>query len=250
MIRADQMPYPNPLGFTYDSGDFPFALDTALQQADWAGFDDRRQASLAKGKLRGIGLACATEPARSSLRAAAGPMRRCPNLPASGSVPRNGLIIDAGSGDSGQGHATAFRQMVDHLLGWQGRVTICTGDTRDVAQGTGTFGSRTMGAMGAALDHCATAIMAQALPHAADHLEVAAGDLEIAAGTFRVTGTDRAVTLQALVAATETTFDAQGFVAAQAGTFPNGAHVAEVEVDPETGTARLLRYTIADEWAA
>ncbi len=241
MIAPDQMPYATPLGFTYDSGDFPRALDVALQAADASGFPARQAEAAARGRLRGLGIACAIEPAGGGPTGAQ--MPEFAALEAGG----EGLQMAIGSGDAGQGHATTFRQIAEHLLGWKGKVEIVTGDTDAVKQGTGTFGSRTMGSAGAAMAESARQILAAALPDAADHLEAAEADIAFEDGAFRIAGTDRAVTLQTLAAATGRSYAAEAWVPTAAGTFPNGAHVAEVEIDPETGALDLIAYTVADD---
>lgn len=241
LIPPDAMPYDTPLGYTYDSGDFPRALNAALDMADHAGFASRRAQSEARGLRRGFGLACAIEPAGGGPKGA-----QLPEF-ASISLGPEGMSLALGSGDAGQGHAVGFRQIAERLLGWTGATTVTRSDTDSVPQGTGTFGSRTMGAVGAALSDSARQIITAALPDAADCLEVAMPDLSFTEGAFRVIGTDRAISFEALIARTGRVYTADAFVATQAGTFPNAAHVAEVEIDPETGAARLLAYTVADD---
>lgn len=241
MIMPDQMPFATPLGLTYDSGDFPAALDKALTAARWDGFAERRLASAARGRLRGLGLACAIETAGSG--------RDDVQFPEFGglTLSADGLTIATGSGDSGQGHATAFGQIAQNLLGWTGRVTCVAGDTDRVEQGTGTFGSRTMGAAGQALSDAADDLIAQILPDAARLLDADAGDLTFADGAFRVTGSNRFLGLADLITRTGQTYNATAFTRTQAGTFPNSVHLAEVEIDPETGALDLLAYTIVDD---
>jgi carbon-monoxide dehydrogenase large subunit len=238
MITPEQMPHATPLGFVYDSGNFPKALDTALKAAHWDGFEDRRKAAAAQGKLRGLGLACAIETAGSA---------DMPEFGAFGIAPDSGLTIVAGSGDCGQGHATAFRQIAEHLLGWTGAATLVAGDTGTVPKGTGTFGSRTMGAAGQALSEAATDLIAQATPDAARILEAAPEQVHFAEGAFRVPQTNRFLSLEDLVARTGNSYSAEAFCATRSGTFPNGVHLAEVEIDPETGALDLLRYTVVDD---
>ncbi|MDD9715882.1 xanthine dehydrogenase family protein molybdopterin-binding subunit [Dinoroseobacter sp. PD6] len=241
MIGPDQMPWATPHGFTYDSGDFPTALRAALAGADAAGFAARREAARARGRLRGLGIACAIEPAGGGPKGA-----QLPEYAQLIAGPE-GLEIRTGAGDAGQGHATAFAQIAERLLGWRGPVTVRGGDTGEIARGTGTFGSRTMGSVGAAMQAGSAQILEAARPEAADLLEVAARDLVFAQGAFRVAGTDRAIPLAEVTARTGRTFTAEAFVATEAGTFPNGAHVAEVDVDPDTGTVQLAAYTVADD---
>ena len=242
MIPPEAMPYATPLGFVYDSGDFPAALDAALDKADWHSFEARRAESAARGRLRGLGLACAIESAGGGA-----PDAQMPEYGAFALDPDTGLSVSVGSSDSGQGHATAYALMAKRLLGWQGRVRLCAGDTAAVPRGTGTFGSRTMGAAGQALSDAADALIAQAHPDAATALEATEADTAFSDGAFRVAATNRFITLEALAAQTGRSYAAEAFTAARAGTFPNGVHLAEVEIDPETGALDLLRYTVVDD---
>jgi carbon-monoxide dehydrogenase large subunit len=242
MIEPAQMPYATPLGFLYDSGDFPRVLDTALAAADWQGFAARRRESEARGRLRGVGLACAIESAGS--RSADVGM---PEYAALEVAPGAGLTVSAGSGDCGQGHGRAFAHMAERFLGWQGAVRVVSGDTAAVPKGLGTFGSRTMGAMGQAMSDAAAELIARALPVAAQMLDVAPEALRFEDGAFRIAGSNRFLTLEDLCTRSGRSFRAEAWTSAKAGTFPNGVHIAEVEIDPETGALDLLRYTVADD---
>ncbi|SIS75432.1 carbon-monoxide dehydrogenase large subunit [Roseivivax lentus] len=241
MIPAAAMPYATPLGYVYDSGDFEAALDTVLTAGDWAGFADRRADSQARGMLRGIGLAAAIEPAGGGPKGAQLPEFARIELDASGAR------LATGSGDAGQGHGTVFRQVLHDLLGWDGDVTVVAGDTDAVPKGVGTFGSRTMGAAGHAMATAAREIIAKATAQAARHLDVPEGEIAFADGSFKARGTNRVVTLHELCTAQGARFEAEAFVATDAGTLPNGAHLAEVEVDPETGAVQVLSYCVADD---
>ena len=248
-IRPEQMPFATPLGFTYDSGDFPRAMDRALDMADWAGFEARRAEAAARGRLRGIGLCCAIEIAGGGPGGA--PLPEFASVALGRGDGGSGLAtLHVGSGDAGQGHRTAFRQMIGTLLGWDAEARVIAGDTDAVPRGVGSFGSRSMSGVGAALDNCAKAIIEAARRDAADILEVAEADITFDEGQFRVAGTDLALTLQALVESHDKHYDAEAFVPADAPTFPNGAHVAEVEVDPDTGTVTLERYSVVDDVGA
>jgi carbon-monoxide dehydrogenase large subunit len=189
-----------------------------------------------------LGISCAIESAGAAL----GP-DQLPEFGALRVTPDGTLTLTAGSGDAGQGHATALTQIAQHLLGWHGRIDILTGDTALVPQGMGTFGSRTMGAVGTSLARAAKDIIAEATPHAADLLEVAPADIHFENGHFVVAGTDMTLTLQSLTHKRGLTLAADAFASATAGTFPNGVHIAEVEIDPETGKLDLIAYTVADD---
>jgi carbon-monoxide dehydrogenase large subunit len=242
MIAPDQMPYQTPLGFLYDSGNFPKALDTALNAARWETFEDRRKAAAARGQLRGLGLACAIESAGSG-----GPEGQFPEFAALHAAPGSGLTISTGSGDCGQGHATVFGQIAERLLGWRGKVSCIAGDTDAVGSGIGTFGSRTMGAAGQALSDAATNLILQATPDAANLLETAPENVEFTDGAFRVAGTNRFVSLQDLILRSANTYSAEALTRARSGTFPNSVHLAEIEIDPETGALEVLNYVVVDD---
>lgn len=249
MIRPDQMPFATPLGFTYDSGDFPRAMTRVLEMADWTGFEARRAEAAARGRLRGIGLCCAIEIAGGGPGGA--PLPEFASVALGRDETGAALAtLHVGSGDAGQGHRTAYRQMVGALLGWDGAARVVEGDTDAVPRGVGTFGSRSMSGVGTALDRCAKVIIEAARRDAAEALEAAEADLTFDEGAFRVAGTDLALTLQALVEAHDKRYDAEAFLPAEAPTFPNGAHVAEVEIDPETGAVTLERYTVVDDVGA
>lgn len=241
MLRPDELPHRTALGFTYDSGDFPALMDRAMAAAGWRGFAARRAEAAARGRLRGIGLACTIEIAGGP---ATGPT---PEFAAVTLSPR-GCELRLGTGDTGQGHATAFAQIAAAALGLpMADIAVVAGDTDRVARGTGTFGSRSLGAAGSALSGACDDIVARALPHAARHLGVEAGALAFADGTFRQQGTNRAVTLATLVADEGLTLAAERFESTRGPSFPNGCHIAEVEIDPETGAVRLCRYLAAED---
>ena len=242
LIPADAMPHATPLGYVYDSGDFARALEVALHAADAERFEERRREAAGRGRLRGLGIACAIESAGAAFGA-----DQMPEYGALTVSPDGTLTLTAGSGDAGQGHATVLTQIARHLLGWEGPVEVRIGDTSVVPRGMGTFGSRTMGAVGTVLAQAADEIIAQALPEAADWLEVAAADIRFSEGRFVVAGTDLSVTLGELSHRTGRSFGAEAFASAPSGTFPNGVHIAEVEVDPETGRLDLVAYTVADD---
>ena len=242
LIPKDAMPHATPLGYVYDSGDFRRAMNVALNAADAEGFAARRAKAKSRGRLRGLGVSCAIE----SAGAAIGP-DQMPEYGALHVAPNGTLTLTAGSGDAGQGHRTALSQIARHMLGWDGAIKVEIGDTATVPKGMGTFGSRTMGAVGTALTQSAEQIIKLALPDAAEWLETAATDLRFEQGHFVVAGTDLSVSLEKLSRETGRSFAAEVFAAAPAGTFPNGVHVAEVEIDPETGLLDLIAYTVADD---
>jgi aerobic carbon-monoxide dehydrogenase large subunit len=252
LIAPEAMPFRTGLDYTYDCGAFGQNMDLALAAADWAGFEARRAASRARGRLRGIGLANAIE-------IAGGPHRRPLEEGAEIRFDSGGsATLLVGSHNHGQGHETVFRQIAASQLGLPpDRVQIRFGDTDVVAHGRGTIGSRSMMAAGGALVGAAQKVIARGREIAAHLLEAAVDDIEFAEGVFRVAGTDRAIGIEALARASyvpgtlpdgaELGLGAALVTRPQDGTFPNGCHVAEVEIDPETGATELLRYVVIDD---
>ncbi|ESR26147.1 xanthine dehydrogenase family protein molybdopterin-binding subunit [Lutibaculum baratangense] len=241
LVRPEQMPYRTPLVFTYDCGDFPAVMEEALQAADWAGFAARRAASAERGRLRGIGLS-------NPIEIAGGPAANPnPEFAAVGLAPDGALVVELGSGDTGQGHATTFGGLLSERLGIApAAIRFVRGDTAEVSRGTGTFGSRTTAAAGTALSRAADAFAEKLRLTAADMLEAGPHDIEILDGRAKITGTDRAVGFAEL-AATGADLRAEDFSSASGAAFPNGCHVCEVEIDPETGETEIVRYTVVDD---
>lgn len=242
MIRPEEMPFKTGLLFTYDSGDFPAVMDAALKRADWAGFETRRSTSAKRGLLRGIGIS-------NPIEIAGGPQDKPNPEYARLAVDTDGTVtLTLGSGDSGQGHRTTYAGLIgDRLAIPSEEIRFIVGDTGAVARGTGTFGSRTSSAAGTALMRAFDLLVQKARAGAAKELEVAAEDLEFAQGAFTVAGTDRRITLIDVARASDETLVADNFSSADGGNFPNGCHVCEVEVDPETGQTAILRYTVVDD---
>ena len=241
-IGPKDMPYKTATGPTYDCGDFPAVMEHALKSADWAGFAARRNLSAAEGKLRGIGFATYLE------AAAAGVFNKdqtAARIDAAG-----GITIHCMAGGSGQGHETTFVTVFADALGIApGVVLYRASDPKyDQLVGNGTGGSRTAAGQGSAFKLLAQALIEKARPHAAAALGVA--EVSYAAGEFRAGGksvalVDLARTLKAGPdGAHPLDCEAEG---SSGATFPNGCHVAEVEIDPETGVTDVLRYTAVDD---
>ncbi len=252
LIPAEAMPFRTGLVFTYDSGDFARGMDLALDAADWDGFEARRAEAAGRGMLRGIGIANAIE-------IAAGPFRS-PNEEGAGIrfEPDGGATLLLGSHNHGQGHETAFRQLAASLLGLSfDRMRVVAGDTDLVPHGRGTFGSRSLVVAGTALTRAAERIVAKGRRIAAHLLEAAEADISFEGGSFRVAGTDRSLRIEAVAAAAYTPgrlprgeergLAAEAVLTPDEATFPNGCHVAEVEIDPETGVVTLERYAVSDD---
>lgn len=242
MVTPDQMPYDTGFIYTYDSGDFPAVLDKTLAAADWAGFPSRRTEAEARGRLLGIGLACVVE-------IAGGPVPRpLPEFARLVISPDAGARMLLGSSDAGQGHLTTFRQVLSDRLGLDpDAIALITGDTDIISKATGTFGSRTLVAAGTSLWRAADQVIEALRDEAATMLEVAAADVEFERARYRVTGTDLSVTFREVLAHADREVSGESFDAASAATFPNGCHVCEVEIDPDTGATQVVRYTLVDD---
>jgi len=249
MLPPSALPYQSPLGPYYDCGEFEKNLDMALTLADVAGFADRRAQSRQRGRLRGLGIVNAIEQAAGSGQPEYAEIRFNP----SGSA-----MMLMGTKAQGQGHETMYKQILHERLGIDpGEVQFIDGDTDRVAFGMGTMGSRSTVLGGSALYLAADKVIDKGRKIAAHLLEAAAQDIEFKDGSFRVAGTDRAVSLkQAAIAAFQPArlppglegglYENATYVASKE-TFPNGCHVCEVEVDPDTGVVSLQRYAVVDD---
>ncbi|MDA0663339.1 MAG: xanthine dehydrogenase family protein molybdopterin-binding subunit [Proteobacteria bacterium] len=241
LIPATAFPYDAQMGCIYDSGEFERGMDMALERGDWDGFTARRAESLSRGMLRGIGLANYVE------TAAGWPMERAEMAV----LPDGRIDIVIGTQASGQGHETAYAQVVaDFLQVPTESVVLRTGDTDFVKMGAGSHSSRSMRLAGHLFRQNADAIIEKGRRIASQLLEAAVEDVEFADGGFRVAGTDRRIGLF------ETAAQAVGLadplrsiaeVTQSIHAFPNGSHVVEVEVDPDTGAVRIMRYTAIDD---
>jgi carbon-monoxide dehydrogenase large subunit len=235
------LPYKTPTGRHYDTGDFPGHLARALEVTDRAGFDARLAASTAKGKLRGYGFA-------SYIEACAFPGSEEANvvLGTDGTV-----TLYIGTQSNGQGHATAYGQVIAAYLSLDiSTVKTVQGDTDLVANGGGTGGSRSIPLGAASVDIASKVLVEKIKTIAADKLEASAGDLELVDGAVRIVGTDRAISLAdvAKAAPDEEARKGYGNFEQKECTYPNGTHVCEVEIDPETGTVQPVGYWIVDDF--
>jgi carbon-monoxide dehydrogenase large subunit len=242
-IKSSAMPYQTATGQNYDSGNFAAHLKRAQELADWTGFAKRLRLSKKVGRLRGIGLSTYIEACGN-----AGAETATLKLELDGSVT---LLI--GTQSTGQGHATAYAQLVaDHLGLSPEKVNMLQGDTDRIKTGIGTGGSSSIPCGGASLAGAAEKLADSIKRLAAEALEASAEDLEIAGGSVRVTGTDRAISFAALAqrpSAENRLTAASAFTPPQA-TYPNGTHIAEVEIDPATGESRIVSYVIVDDFGA
>jgi carbon-monoxide dehydrogenase large subunit len=234
-IKPAEIPYKSATGTVYDSGDFPAVFEKALELADFKNFPSRKARSEAKGKRRGLGISCFLEHSGA-----------LPPEGASISFPGDGkLVVGLGAQSTGQGHLTVFAQLASQKFGIDFKsVVVREGDTRLNVEGHGSFASRSMGAAGSALFHAAEAVIEKGKKAAAKILEAAEADLSYRNGFFEVTGTDRRVSI--FEAAKKENLDTN-LVSNTPQHFPNGCHIAELEIDPETGAVEMIAYNGADD---
>ena len=239
-----KFPYVTCVGETYDVGDFDKVLDRALIEADVAGFSARKAASAKAGKLRGLGLAYYIE-------SILGDQNETTRIEFADD---GGVDLYVGTQSNGQGHETVFAQFLHGRLGVPfDKIRLVQGDTDRIAKGGGTGGSRSVTMQGSSIWGAADAWVERIKPFAGDELEVGPGDIEFADGVFRVAGTDKALGVMEVVARARAK-GRQDLLAEERETvvpgrsYPNGAHFAEVEVDPETGVVAVVKYTVVDDF--
>jgi carbon-monoxide dehydrogenase large subunit len=248
-VPPTSMPYKTPMIVTYDSGDFPATMALGLKQADWAGFAGRREAAKGRGKLRGIGMSYYLEVTANQPQEAAD-IRF---------TPAGRVIMAVGSGPSGQGHETAFAQILEDRLGIPfDAIDFVTGDSDALTQGAGTGGAKTLMLAGTALVDAAEKIIVKGRKLASHMLEAAEQDIEFRDGAFAIAGTDRSIAImelarrareaKALPEGMPTTLDDIGLSTATKNTFPNGCHVCELEIDEATGTTEICAYSVVDDF--
>jgi carbon-monoxide dehydrogenase large subunit len=248
LIPASAMPFKTGLSFTYDSGEFERNMDDALAMADAANFEKRRAEAAKRGKLRGIGICNFVEQTANM----EGETVRL-SFDASGN-----LTVIAGSISHGQGHDTMYKIILSDRLGLDAdHIRVSWGDTDAAPWGGGTFASRTAVLGSTAAANAALKIVDKGKRLAAHLLEAAAGDIEFAQGSFRIKGTDRAVPLRdvaraaydpaKLPAGFEPGLSETATYAPNIPTFPNGCHVVEVEIDPDTGDTEIVKYSVVDD---
>jgi aerobic carbon-monoxide dehydrogenase large subunit len=248
VVRPEAIPYRAPLGPVYDSGDFVKNMVLAAEVSDYAGFAVRAAESKARGKLRGIALVNAIEQA-------AGPV---PDYAEIRFQPSGSAMMLMGTKSHGQGHETSYKQILYEKLGIDpNEVQFIDSDTDRVAFGMGSNGSRSMVVGGSALVLAADKIIAKGKRLAAHMMEAAETDIEFADAKFSVAGTDRAVTLKQVASASfqpprlpkgmPPGLIENATYAPEKATYPNGSHVCEIEVDPDTGVVDLLNYVVVDD---
>jgi carbon-monoxide dehydrogenase large subunit len=250
MLPESALPYQSPVGPYYDCGAFEQNMDMALKLGDVAGYAARAEESKKRGKLRGLGIVNAIEQAAGTAQPEYAEIRFNPSGTAA-------LLM--GTKAQGQGHETMFKQILNERLGIDpADVQFIDGDTDRVAFGMGTNGSRSTVLGGSALFEAAGKVIEKGKKLAGHLLEAGEQDIEFADGVFKVAGTDKSVTLKqvAMAAFNPTRWPKGGFEGGlyenatylgQKDTYPNGCHICEVEIDPETGSVHLDRYCVVDD---
>jgi len=241
-IPPRAMPYKTATGKVYDSGDFAAHLKRAMEVAEWKEFPKRAKLAKKHGLVRGIGLASYVEVC-GTMGEETAKVRLDPN---------GDVTVLIGTQSSGQGHQTAYAQIVAEQFGLAPeRVHVHQGDTDEIATGLGTGGSASIPSGGVSVERATRTLGQQLRDIAAEALETSAGDLEISDGRIRIAGTDRSVSFADLAkrpGVDAAKLDASATFASADGTYPNGTHVAEVEIDPATGTVRIVNYVIVDDF--
>jgi aerobic carbon-monoxide dehydrogenase large subunit len=249
MIRKSDLPFKAASEMTYDCGDFLGVLKKALEAADYAGFNRRKRESKKRGLLRGLGIGCYLE-----VTAAPGKELGAIHFEADGTV-----TIITGTLDFGMGHATTYAQILSDLLGVPfDRIRMVEGDSDRMTFGGGSGGSRSVMFVSTALSESATIVVDRGKQIASHVLEASVSDIEFKAGRFIIAGTDRSIGLLDVAArlraglklpdGVPSSLDVDHVVKDPVpSAFPNGCHIAEVEVDPETGAANVVRYTAVND---
>jgi carbon-monoxide dehydrogenase large subunit len=248
MVPPEAMPHATPVGKSYDSGDFRRVLDAATKRMDYGGFGARRAAAAAQGKRRGLGLAYYLEATGGD-----------PTERAEIRFADDGFVdVYVGTQSTGQGHETAYVQLTAHNLGIDGdKIRIRQGDTDTIPVGGGTGGARSLYSEGQAILLTSESVIRKGKQAAAEEMEAAVADIAFADGRFSIVGTDRGIDIVALAETQRkkaaagqpaTLLDAAEIAPIDAHTFPNGCHMAEVEIDPETGVVELVRYSVCDDF--
>lgn len=248
-IKPSQMPYATAAGETYDTGEFERVMDKAMEKADYAGAAQRKKAAAAKGLYRGIGMCYYIESTMGDPAESAGI-----EFKTDGTVE-----VLVGTQSNGQGHETAYAQVLNQKLNVPfDKIKIVQGDTGRIKGGGGTGGSRSLTAQGTAINSAGDIVIERGKAYAAMHFETAAADIRFEGGTFSVAGTDKTIGIMELAEKARAMaspaegidggLDAATTITLDAWTFPNGCHIAEVEIDPDTGIARIVGYNIADDF--
>ena len=262
LIPADAFPYATPVIHQYDCGDYGKSLDSALKLADYDGLAARKADAKSRGKLRGVGFSSYIEACGIAPSAAVGALGGGVGLWESAQIrfnPTGNVLLLTGCHSHGQGHETAFAQIVSERLGVPAEnVEVIHGDTEQVPFGMGTYGSRSAAVGGSAIVKAADKIIEKGKKIAAHALEASEDDIEFGDGNFTVAGTDKTMSIAEVAFAAyvphnypegvEPGLDETAFYDPLSFSFPAGTHIAEIEVDPETGTIDVVGYTAVDDF--
>jgi len=262
MIRPEDFPYDTPVALTYDTGNYEASLDKAIELIDYPGFPARREASAQQGRRRGIGFACYIEacglaPSKLAIQLGAGV-----GLYESGEIrvnPTGNVTVFTGSHSHGQGHETTFAQVVAQRFGIGiDDVEVVHGDTGRVEFGLGTYGSRSLAVGGSALFRAADKVIDKGRKIAAHMLEAGPDEVEFDDGTFRVRDSNRSLSFGEVAFAAyvpsnypedlEPGLSEKAFYDPENFTYPAGTHIAEVEVDEDTGEVKLVDFVAVDDF--
>ena len=248
LVPVERMPYTNPFGMVYDSGEYHDCMERVLRLGDWAGFPSRRAEAKSRGRLRGIGVANYVDTATGA-----------PREKAEMVVKPEGIVeVTIGTVSQGQGHETSFAQLVTEFLGVPlDSIRLITGDTARVSVGGGAHSGRALRLGSIVMLNTSKAIVEKGLQIAGHVLEADVADLEFIAGNFTVKGTDRAIGIFEVAAEAlrrdDLPEELRGPLGAESdetvnlAAFPYGCHVCEVEIDPETGVLDIVRYSAVDD---
>jgi aerobic carbon-monoxide dehydrogenase large subunit len=248
-ITPEQIPYASAAKTTYDSGDFTALLDRALEVADWNGFEKRKAESRARGLLRGRGIG-------NYLEVTAPPMKEMGGI----RFESDGTVtIITGTLDYGQGHASPFAQVLTTKLGIPfDRIRLLQGDSDELIAGGGTGGSKSLMASGSAISEASDKVIEKGKQIASVVLEAAVADIEFASGSFTIVGTDRSIGIMELAEKLRSgltlppdapqSLDVKHVFDQAPSAFPNGCHIAEVEIDPDTGVTEVVKYSMVNDF--
>lgn len=248
-IRKSQIPYKAPTGSTYDSGDFATMLDKALELADWKGYKARKRESAKRGKLRGRGIGQFLE--------VTAPIGK--ELGAIKFDKDGGVTISTGTHDHGQGHWTTFAQVLNTQLGVPfDKIRLMQTDSDALIGGAGTGGSKSIMNSGTAIFEASAKVVEKGKTIASHLLEAGVDDIEFANGNFSIAGTDRSISIMdiaqklnegvTLPNGAPKSLDVDHLTDPGPATFPNGCHICEVEVDPETGVTEVVKYSMVGDF--
>lgn len=241
LITPEQLPYTTPAGRMYNTGEYEAHMRTCMENAEWDAFEERNKQAKSSSKIRGIGMSTYIEAC-----AFAG------SEPAFVELNQDGTFdLKIGTQSNGQEHATAYTQLAAEKLGIDyEKIQLRQGDTDDLENGGGTGGSRSIPLGGVSVVRASEQLAEKIKNIAADELEASSADIELNNGEARIVGTDRTISFADIAKVAETDDDLKGedeFKQAEA-TYPNGTHICEVEIDPETGITEIVKYTVVDDF--